>query len=207
MKYKTKESFTDHLTDAKYTYTLIIFTILCTVLISLCNDNNLIGLSNFMYYVLFIGGLFIIILAYFKRYYEDQNNISEPIKWSMTSVSLILYILFFSFSRIINYKDDTLLNNLYNYIGNDGLTTFIVMLPVLVLSMILIFKRRSHELGVTDKDKEPSKISFLLKMLSSLAIFCLPIFVIYVILFATDFEKDFPYTAIILTIILTFILI
>ena len=49
MKYKTKESFTDHLTDAKYTYTLIIFIILCTILISLCNDNNLTGLSNFMY--------------------------------------------------------------------------------------------------------------------------------------------------------------
>jgi hypothetical protein len=160
-----------------------------------------------MYYVLFIGGLFIIILAYFKRYYEDKNGISEPIRWSMTSVSLILYILFFSFSRIINYKDDTLLNNLYNYIGNDGLTTFIVIIPVLVLSMILFFKRRSHELGITDKDKEPSKITFLLKMLSSLAIFSLPIFIIYFILFASDFEKDYPYTAIILTIILTFILI
>ena len=207
MKYKTKESFTDHLTDAKYTYTLIIFIILCTILISLCNDNNLTGLSNFMYYTLFIGGLFIIILAYFKRYYEDRHGISEPIRWSMTSVSLILYILFFSFSRIINYKDETLLNNLYSYIGNDGLTTFIVIIPVLVLSLILFFKRRSHELGITDKDKEPSKITFLLKLLSSLAIFSLPIFVIYVILFATDFEKDYPYTAIILTIILTFILI
>ena len=73
--------------------------------------------------------------------------------------------------------------------------------------MILIFKRRSQELGVTSKDKEPNKISFILKMFSSVLMFCFPIFIIYIILFATDFEKDFPYTAIILTIILTFILI
>ena len=207
MKYKTKESFTDHLTDAKYTYTLIIFTILCTILISICNDNNLTGFANFMYYVLFIGGLFIIILAYFKRYYENKNNISEPIRWSITSVSLVLYILFFCFSRIINYKDDTLLNNFYKYFDNDGLTTFILMLPVLILSMVLIFKRRSNELNLTDKDTEPKKMNFLLKLLSSIAMVSLPIFIMYVILFATDFEKDYPYTAIILSIILTFIVI
>tara|TARA_B100000524_G_C23639153_1_gene366035 strand:- start:1 stop:1602 length:1602 start_codon:yes stop_codon:yes gene_type:complete len=207
MKYKTKQSFTDHLTDAKYTYLLVVFIILCTILIGICNDNNMPGLANYTYYVLFLGGLFIIILAYFKRYYEDKNNISEPIRWSITSISLILYILFFCFSRIINYKDDTLLNHVYSYIENDGLTTFIVMLPVLVLSMILIFKRRSQELGVIGKDKEPNKISFLIKMLSSVLMFCFPIFIIYVILFATDFEKDYPYTAIILTIMLTFILI
>ena len=127
--YKKKTSMMDHMTDAKYTYIFIIFIMLSTVLISVSNDNNLNGLANFMYYVLFIGGLSIILLAYFKRYYEDRNGIAEPIRWSVTSVSLVLYILFISFSRIINYKNDTLLNNLYSYIENDGLTTFILMIP------------------------------------------------------------------------------
>ena len=67
--YRKKTSMMDHMTDAKYTYILIIFIMLSTVLISICNDNNLNGLANFMYYVLFIGGLSIILLAYFKRYY------------------------------------------------------------------------------------------------------------------------------------------
>ena len=38
-------------------------------------------------------------------------------------------------------------------------------------------------------------------------IFVIPILTIYIILFLTEFEKDFPYTAIILTIILSFIII
>ena len=205
--YKKKTSMIDHMTDAKYTYVFIIFVMLSTILIGVCNDNNLFGLANFMYYVLFIGGLSIILLAYFKRYYEDRNGIAEPIRWSMTSISLVLYMLFICFSRIINYKDDTLLNNIYSYIGNDGLTTFTLMLPVFILTIILFFKRRRNELGLTDKGKEPDKLSFILKILSSVFLFCLPIFIIYFILFATDFEKDYPYTAIILSIILTFILI
>ena len=78
--YKKKTSMIDHMTDAKYTYVFIIFVMLSTILIGVCNDNNLFGLANFMYYVLFIGGLSIILLAYFKRYYEDRNGIAEPIR-------------------------------------------------------------------------------------------------------------------------------
>ena len=32
---------------------------------------------SILIYVLFLGVLFIIILAYFKRYYEDKNNILD----------------------------------------------------------------------------------------------------------------------------------
>ena len=205
--YKTKVSFIDHLTDGYYSFTLFIFIILLVSITHLFKEANKPGMVNFLNYVLFGGIVSIVLFAYLKRYYEVNNNISEKIKWSWISVSLIVYSLLLFFSRYVNYKDDNFLELFYNYIGNDGLSLFLIASPIVLLLLLLLFKRKKDDFFLTNTNIEPSQFNFILKLISSIVIFSMPILLMYLMLFVTDFEKDFPYTAIILSIILTFIFI
>ena len=207
MPYKTKESFLEHLMDAKYTFLLVFFIIINYFLLKITKENDLNGLNSFLYQVFFIGIATILTLAYFKRNYEVEQNISEPIRWSILSVSLVSYISLLCLSQFILYKDLNLLDNVYSYFDNDGLTTFLLMLPVVILILLLYFKRRSEELNISSKGKNPNFIDIILKTVSTIFFICLPIFIIYCVLFATEFEKDYPYTAILLTITMGFIFI
>ena len=70
MPYKTKESFLEHLMDAKYTFLLVFFIIINYFLLKITKENDLYGLNSFLYQVFFIGIATILTLAYFKRSYE-----------------------------------------------------------------------------------------------------------------------------------------
>jgi len=202
-----KTSFTDHLKDAKYLFILLIFIIISATLLALLGNTNYTGLLNFMYYVVFLGGIYILFEAYLKRNHEIENGISEKIKWSWISISLVGYIFFLFISQFLNFGQTNVMNNLFNYIGNDGLTYFFLMVPIFFLILMLFFKRKNDDYKLTGTNDEPSKFTFILKLLASVMIFIIPILIIYVILFLTEFETDYPYIAIILTIILSFIII
>ena len=66
-KSATKTSFTDHLKDAKYLFILLIFIIISVIILTLLGNTNYTGLLNFMYYVVFLGGIYILFKAYLKR--------------------------------------------------------------------------------------------------------------------------------------------
>ena len=206
-KSATKTSFTDHLKDAKYLFILLIFIIISVIILTLLGNTNYTGLLNFMYYVVFLGGIYILFNAYLKRSNEIENGISEKIKWSWISISLVVYIFSLCISQFLNFGKTNVMNKLFNYVENDGLTYFGLMVPIFFLTLMLFFKRKNDDYKLTGTENEPSTITFILKLLMSVMIFVIPILTIYIILFLTEFEKDFPYTTIILTIILSFILI
>ena len=202
-----KTSLIDHMKDAKHTFTFLIFTIIMITSISLLSNTDYSGLLNFMYYVAFLGGIYILYCAYDKRQQEVEYGISEKIKWSWVSISLIVYIFSLFLSQFINFGKTNGMAKLFDYIDNDGLTYFFLMVPIFFLIIMLFFKRKNDYFDLTNTKEEPGKLAFILKLLTSIMLFIVPILIIYTMLFITEFEKDFPYTAIILTIILSFMII
>ena len=59
-----KTSLIDHMKDAKHTFTFLIFTIIMITSISLLSNTDYSGLLNFMYYVAFLGGIYILYCAF-----------------------------------------------------------------------------------------------------------------------------------------------
>ncbi len=206
-KINVKSSFLDHVKDASYSFTFFIFIVLSLVITHVLKVNKFYGLLNFSYYVIFFGFFTILFLAYIKRYNEIKFKVTEPIKWSWISISLVVYLFLLLFFEFLNFNDVNIIDKIYTYINNDNLTTFYLLFPAFILLMLLFFKRKNDDYNLTGKDSEPGKLMFLLKVVLSIAIFVFPILSIYTILFATEFEKDFPYTAIILCIILFFIIV
>ena len=141
-KSATKTSFTDHLKDAKYLFILLIFIIISVIILTLLGNTNYTGLLNFMYYVVFLGGIYILFKAYLKRNNEIENGISEKIKWSWISISLVVYIFSLCISQFLNFGKTNVMNKLFNYVENDGLTYFGLMVPIFFLTLMLFFKRK-----------------------------------------------------------------
>ena len=204
---KVKTSFIDNIEDAYYTTTLFAYIVLLFIIIEVVKMAKMDTVETIMYYILFIGSVTILTGAYFKRQGEIEQNLNEPLKLSWVSISLMVYIVIYLFSRTIKYKNESLLDYFFDFVGNDALTLFLLMIPVVVLVTILFFKRRNDELELTNSIDGPTKYDFIIKLIFGALTFILPIFLIYIMLFVSEFEKDFPYTAIILTIILGFIVV